>query len=145
MANVNKIILVGTITEKPNVRFGMENNLSVANFNIATARPTRADGTAEEDIVPVVAFGKNADYVAEYLNQGSVAIIEGRIQVRTVDKDGQREWITEVAASSVKNIDVKKDNTKAASSKSTTLAEPAPAIGQNPFEGSASTEDDVPF
>jgi single-strand DNA-binding protein len=142
MANVNKIILVGTVTEKPTVKFGMENNTSLANFLVAAARPTRNDGSHEEDVIPVVAWGKNADYVAEYFLPGTIVIIEGRVQVRTTDNGGQREWITEVAASMVRAIDAKSVGQNVGI---TTAADSAsPAMNQNPFDA-GSTEDDIPF
>lgn len=142
MANVNKIILVGTVTEKPTVKFGMENNTSLANFLIAAARPTRNDGSHEEDIIPVVAWGKNADYVAEYFLPGTTAIVEGRVQVRTVENGGQREWITEVAASMVRAIETKATG-QVASAVGAEGSTP-PAMNQNPFDAGG-TEDDIPF
>lgn len=142
MANVNKIILVGTVTEKPTVKFGMENNSSTANFVIAAARPTRNDGSHEEDLIPVVTWGKNADYAAEFLQVGTVAIVEGRIQVRTVESGGQREWITEVAASSIRTIET---GASGSTTPKAITSEP-PAMNQNPFDSNpGSTEDDIPF
>jgi len=139
MSNVNKIILVGTVTEKPETRFGMENNSSVARFTLSVERPARTDGTTENDFIPVVTFGKNADFTAEKIEKGALILVDGRIQVRTVEKDGQREWITEVIAASLKPLT--QNSGSAFAAPSTMPSEPA---AQNPFTAET-TEDDVPF
>lgn len=153
MSNVNKIILVGTVTEKPETRFGMENNTSVARFTLSVERPARQDGTIESDFIPIVAFGNNADLTAEKLNQGTLTLVDGRIQVRTVEKDGQREWITEVIASTIKPLPQAGTTATATVAATPTIETPIPItvtptepITENPFTSTATTtEDDVPF
>ena len=49
---------------------------------------------------------KQAENCANYLGKGSLAAVDGRIQVRTYDaKDGQRRWVTEVVADTVRFLD----------------------------------------
>ena len=139
MSNVNKIILLGTVTEKPEVKFGMENASSVSKLVLSVERPARADGSKENDFIPVVAFGAQADYVAEKVGAGSLLLIEGRLQVRTTENNGQKEWLTEVMALTVKSVAA---NSSSGSGKKST-AQPEPAMSENPF-GDV-TEDDVPF
>ncbi len=144
MASVNKIVLIGTVTDKPQTRFGMENNSSMAKFVISVDRPTRADGTNEADFIPIVAWGKNADYTAEYLNQGSLVIVEGKIHSRSFEENGQREYVTEVNASLVKSITGK--SAEAVKAATAAPAEINESIAQNPFDNKEPfTEDDVPF
>ncbi len=139
MSNVNKIILLGTVTEKPETKFGMENASSVAKLVLSVERPTRADGSKENDFIPVVAFGAQADYVAEKVHAGSLLLIEGRLQVRTTENNGQKEWLTEVIAQNVKNVAA--GGNSEVSKKTDTQTEPP--MSENPF-GDV-TEDDVPF
>lgn len=138
MSNVNKIILLGTVTEKPETKFGLENSTSVSKLVISAERPARADGSRESDFISVVAFGVQADYIAEKVVAGSLILVEGRVQVRTTENNGQKEWITEVIAMSVKVIET---TTAASGPKNADTA--APTREENPFGDI--TEDDVPF
>ena len=50
----------------------------------------------------IIVFGKQAELCDQYLDKGSKALIEGRIQNRSFeDKEGQRRWITEILADRV--------------------------------------------
>jgi single-strand DNA-binding protein len=135
MSNLNRIVLVGLVSQKPETRFGVENSTSLSKFVLQVERPARQDGTVDYDHIPVVAFGKSADYVAERVQQNTLVIVEGRIQVRSTDTNGQRTWLTEVMASSVKTL---------GGSNSAPVAQ-APVTAENPFEAASFTEDDVPF
>ena len=141
MSNLNRIVLIGTVSQKPETRFGLENNTSMSKFVIQVERPARQDGTVDYDHIPVISFGKPADYVAERVQQNTLVVVEGRIQVRSSEANGQRSWTTEVMASSVKVLGGGNNNTPAP-----VAAVAAPATAGNPFETTASfTEDDVPF
>ena len=145
MASVNKIILIGTISDKPQTRFGLENASSMAKFVVSVDRPQRADGSKEVDFVPVVTWGKHADYAAEYLQQGSLVLVEGRVQSRSFEENGQREWVTEVVANTVKNLIGSAGSVSTSTATAPASAAPESGLGQNPFEKSPVTEDDVPF
>lgn len=136
MASFNRIVLVGKVSGKPDTKFGMDSTMSLAKFTLSVDRPPRQDGTIDQDNIPVVAFGKMADYVAEQVNTDALVGVEGRVQVKTVDKEGgQRAWITEVIASSVRLI--------TAPVVAAAPVAKAPTSAGNPFDNV--TEDDVPF
>lgn len=135
MSNLNRIVLIGLVSQKPETRFGVENSTSLSKFVLQVERPARQDGTVDYDHIPVVAFGKSADYVAERVQQNALVVVEGRIQVRSTDTNGQRTWLTEVMASSVKAL---------GGNNSAPVAQ-APVTAENPFEAASFTEDDVPF
>ena len=98
----NRSILVGRLTNDPDLRF-TPNGVAVANFTLAVERDrTNEDGTRSADFVPIVAWQKNAENVATYMTKGSPVLVEGRIQVRTYEKDGEKRWATEVVADRVK-------------------------------------------
>ena len=140
MSNLNRIVLVGSVSQKPETRFGMENSTSLSKFVLQVERPARQDGTVDYDHIPVVAFGKPADYVAEKVQANTLVVVEGRIQVRSTETNGQRNWITEVMASSVKALGGSTPTVATATSAT------APVTADNPFDAAASfTEDDVPF
>ncbi len=100
---INKVILFGNLTRDPEVR-ALPSGMNVCNFSIATNRVYKdRDGKKQEqtDFHNVVVFGRQADTVNQYLKKGSSAYVEGRMQTRSWDKDGVKQYRTEVVADSV--------------------------------------------
>ena len=134
---MNKVILIGNLTKDPELRYTPANGVAVATFTLAVNRPfTNKQGEREADFIPVVVWEKQAENCANYLNKGSQAAVEGRLQVRTYeDREGQRRWITEVVANNVQFLGKK--------------GEQSPESKES-FEGLKGNEvsvaeDDVPF
>ena len=100
---INKVILFGNLTRDPEVR-ALPSGMNVCNFSIATNRVYKdRDGKKQEqtDFHNVVVFGRQADTVNQYLKKGSSAYIEGRMQTRSWEQEGQKKYRTEVIADSV--------------------------------------------
>ena len=96
MANLNRIILVGRLTDDPESRLTV-NGLPVANFRLAVNRPFGNDNST--DFIDIIAWRKLAEVSGEYLKKGKLVLVEGRIQNRSFeDQTGQRRWVTEVVA-----------------------------------------------
>jgi single-strand DNA-binding protein len=103
---INRVVLVGRLTKDPDLRF-TPNGVAVANFILAVDRFRKnAAGEKEADFIPIVVWQKSAEACANYIGKGSLIAVDGRIQVRTYDdKNGERRWITEVVAESVRFLD----------------------------------------
>ena len=100
---INKAILFGNITRDPELR-ALPSGMNVCNFSIATNRVYRdRAGKKQEqtDFHNVVVFGRQADTVAQYLKKGSSVYVEGRIQTRNWEQNGEKKYRTEVVADSV--------------------------------------------
>ena len=100
---LNKAFIFGNLTRDPELR-AMPSGMNVASFSIATNRVFKdRDGKKQEqaDFHNIVVFGRQADIVAQYLKKGSSAFVEGRIQTRSWEKDGQKQYRTEIVADSV--------------------------------------------
>ena len=96
-------MLFGNLTRDPELR-AMPSGGNVTSFSVATNRVyKKADGTRAEqtDYHNVVVFGRQAETSAQYLKKGSSVYIEGRLQTRSWDKDGQKQYRTEVIADRV--------------------------------------------
>ena len=61
------------------------------------------DGVKQEQVEyhNIVVFGRQAETTAQYLKKGSGAFIEGRLQTRSWEKDGQKQYRTEIIADRV--------------------------------------------
>lgn len=98
---MNKSILIGRLTRDPELKY-IPSGDAVANFTLAVDRPfANKAGEKEADFIPIVVWKKQAENCAKYLTKGSQVAIDGRIQVRSWEKDGKRQYMTEVVADRV--------------------------------------------
>ena len=111
--SLNKTILIGRIGQDPKRSF-TSSNQSVANFTMATDESYKdASGNKIEKAEwhRIVAWGKQADFVAEYLTKGRLVLVEGKLQTRKwQNKDGQDQYTTEIVAQRVSPLDKKPDH-----------------------------------
>ena len=100
---LNKAMIFGNLTRDPELK-ALPSGMSVCSFSLATNRVyTDRDGKRQEtpDYHNVVVFGKQAENCAKYLSKGNSAYVEGRLQTRSWDKDGQKQYRTEIVADRV--------------------------------------------
>lgn len=100
--NVNKVILVGNITRDPELK-ALPSGTQVAAFSIATNEVYIKDGEKKEstEFHNVIAWGKTAENIARYMKKGSQIYVEGKLQTRSWDKDGEKRYRTEIVALNV--------------------------------------------
>lgn len=96
---INKVILYGNLTKDPELK-SLPSGIHVNSFSLATNRSTKDASGAKKDVVEyhnVVAFGKTAEIIHQYVKKGNPIYIEGRIQTRSWDgQDGKKNYRTEV-------------------------------------------------
>ncbi|MBU6310804.1 single-stranded DNA-binding protein [Patescibacteria group bacterium] len=95
---LNKVLLYGNLTRDPEVR-ALPSGQQVASFSLATNRTyTNKEGQKQEAVEyhNVVAFGRQAELIAQYMKKGRPLFVEGRIQTRSWEKEGQKQYRTEV-------------------------------------------------
>lgn len=94
MSGINKAIIVGRLGQDPEVRFTQDGK-AVANMSIATSKKYK--GEEETEWHRVVAFGKVAEIVQQYVHKGDQIGIEGEIRTRKwQDKQGNDRYSTEI-------------------------------------------------
>ena len=100
---INKVFLFGNLTRDPELR-ALPSGMNVTSFSVATNRVYKdRDGKKQEqtDFHNVVVFGRQADTINQYLKKGSSVFVEGRMQTRSWEKDGKKNYRTEVIADRV--------------------------------------------
>ena len=101
---INKAIIYGNLTRDPELK-SLPSGTVVVNFSVATNRTWKdKSGQKQEDVEyhNVVAFGRTAETVNQYMKKGSGIYVEGRIQTRSWDAaDGTKKYRTEVVADRV--------------------------------------------
>jgi single-strand DNA-binding protein len=98
--SVNKVILVGNVGNDPEVKY-IKEDVPVAKFSLATNETYRTrDGEkrTETEWHNIVIWRGLAKVVEQYVKKGSQLYIEGKIQTRQYEQDGQTKYFTEVVA-----------------------------------------------
>ncbi|MGQ9472997.1 MAG: single-stranded DNA-binding protein [Candidatus Caldatribacteriaceae bacterium] len=103
--SLNKLFLVGFITQKPVVRY-LPSGTPVANFPIGVYRGiVSEDGKEYVDYLNVVVWKDLALFCGEHLKKGDWVFVEGRLQVRSYeDSSGQKRKTWEVIAVEIRRF-----------------------------------------
>src|SRR2546422_10098052 len=101
--SVNKVILVGNLGKDAETKF-TQGGTAVTKFTIATGRRWKdkqsGEWKEETDWHNVVLW--QAENLANYLLKGKQVYVEGRLHTRSYDdKDGKKQYFTEVVAEDV--------------------------------------------
>ena len=107
---INRVVLVGRLTRDVEVR-KTASGLSVATFTVAcdrrVARGQDGNNQQSADFISCVAWRQAADFLGSYARKGALVGVEGRIQTRNYDRDGQKVYITEVVCDTVNLLESK--------------------------------------
>ena len=103
----NKVILIGNLTKDPELRYTPQGT-PVASFRLAVNYRYKQSASTGDDVkqetmfIDNVVFGKQAESCSKYLNKGSSVLVEGRLQERRWESNGQQRSKFEVIAQSVR-------------------------------------------
>lgn len=106
MSSYNRAVLVGRICSDPEMKYTPAGK-AVCNFRLAVDRPFKnAQGEKETDFITIVAWNKDAEFVNNFLEKGRLVLTEGRLQIRQwTNKEGARQYTTEIIADAVRALD----------------------------------------
>jgi|TARA_B110000114_G_scaffold37348_1_gene39013 single-strand DNA-binding protein len=154
MAGINKVILVGNLGAKPEIKYASNGN-AISNLSVATSESWTDKNTGQKqertEWHRVSLFGKVAEIAGQYLDKGSKVYVEGKLQTRKwQDQSGQDRYTTEVVISgfsgTLQMLDRRDDSNSPMQSQSHSQpaqnGQQAPTItpvAQDEFE------DDIPF
>ncbi|OHR08523.1 single-stranded DNA-binding protein, partial [Staphylococcus sp. HMSC078A12] len=105
---LNRVVLVGRLTKDPEFRT-TQSGVDVATFTLAVNHNFKdKNGEQQADFINCVVFRKQAENVNNYLNKGSLAGVDGRLQSRSYENnEGRRVFVTEVVCDSVQFLEPK--------------------------------------
>ena len=105
---MNNVVITGRLTRDPDVRY--KEDLAIARFALAVARPQMNGREATSDFPSIIAFGKTAEMAEKYLQKGKLIAIIGRIQTGNyTDKDGKKVYTTDVVAEKIEFLESKRN------------------------------------
>lgn len=100
----NQVVLLGNLTRDPDLR-STPNGQSVCSFSLALNRSYKDAKTDEwkevTDYVDIVAWGSLGERVSQYCHKGKQVLVNGRLQSRSWEQDGQKRSKVEVLAQDV--------------------------------------------
>lgn len=104
---LNKVMLIGNLGKDPELKY-TNSGVAVATFSVATPDSWKdQEGNTQErtEWHNIVAWRKLAEICGEYLKKGKKVYIEGKLQTRTYEKDGVKQYRTEIVADQLVMLD----------------------------------------
>lgn len=150
---INKAIIYGNLTRDPELK-SLSSGTVVVNFSVATNRTWKdKSGQKQEDVEyhNMVAFGRTAETINQYMKKGSGIYVEGRIQTRSWEAaDGTKKYRTEVVADRVQFGPKRDGSAPAAAAAAATASskednQEAPPEGAIEYPEDNVNVDDIPF
>ena len=100
---LNKAMIYGNLTRDPEMK-ALPSGMQICTFSLATNRVYNdRDGKRQEavDYHNISVFGKTAENCAKYLTKGAAAYVEGSLRTSSWEKDGVKQYRTEIVADRV--------------------------------------------
>lgn len=99
---INKVVLIGRLTKKPDVRY-TSTGMAVANFTLAV---TDIGNKEKVNFINIIAFDKLGESCVNHLDKGRLVAVDGSLRTRNwLDKNGRKRYATDVVASKVIFLD----------------------------------------
>lgn len=148
---LNKVFLYGNLTRDPELK-ALPSGGQVANFGLATNRTFKDKSGAKQETTEfhnIVAFGRTAEVIAQYVKKGRPIFVEGRITTRSWEgkEDGKKQYRTEII---VENFQFGADGARAGGEASGSRAssheeQPAPHGDEIKYPDEEINPEDIPF
>jgi single-strand DNA-binding protein len=110
--SLNQVTLMGNLTRDPELR-QTPTGQNVTSFSLALNRSYKgSDGEWQEatDYIDCVCWGPLAERVSQYLSKGRRCLVQGRLQSRSWEQDGNKRSKVEVLANDVTFLDGRSNN-----------------------------------
>jgi single-strand DNA-binding protein len=144
--SLNQVTLMGNLTRDPELR-QTPTGQNVTNFSLALNRSYKdASGEWQEatDYIDIVCWGPLAERVAQYLSKGRRCLVQGRLQSRSWEQDGQKRNKVEVLANDVTFLDGRGGDNDSSTSYNADQSETAPKSSDDkPKPSKKPKKDDV--
>jgi single-strand DNA-binding protein len=104
--SLNKVLLIGRLGQKPELRYLPQNQRAIARFSIATNErifnPSTNESRTRTEWHRIIAWGKLGEFCEKFLTQGKQVYIEGKLRTRSwQDREGNKRTTTEIEAQNI--------------------------------------------
>jgi len=147
MAGINKVILIGNLGAKPELKYS-STGIGIANLSVATSESWTDKSTGQKQEKTewhrVGVFGKLAEVITKYCDKGSKVYVEGKLQTRKYqDKSGADRYTTEIVVSGFNGVIQMLDSVKGNTDNSNQITPSATPI--EPVALDSEFSDVIPF
>jgi single-strand DNA-binding protein len=137
--SLNRVLLVGRVGQKPEIRYLPQKERALARFSLATNERLFNLGTRETsdrtEWHRIVAWGKLAEFCEKYLPQGKQILVEGKLRTRSwSDKEGNKRSTTEVEAQNIILLGRRAEGAEEEPYQPQPQPQPQPAAAEFPVE-----------
>ena len=142
-SGINKVILVGNLGQDPEVKY-TAGGAAVTTLSLATSESWKDKDSGQDqertEWHRVVLWRRLAEIAGEYLKKGSKVYIEGQLQTRKWEQDGQTRYTTEVIGRDMQFLD-----SRGRGSQDNSYNDMNQDMGSQDVPDSGITDDDIPF
>jgi len=143
-SGINKVIIVGNLGQDPEIKY-TAGGAAVTTLSIATSDSWKdKDSGMDQERTEwhrVVLWRRLAEVAGEYLKKGSKVYIEGQLQTRKWEQEGQTRYTTEIIARDMQFLDSRGSSNNESTQKSSEMNDQSVAD----VPDSAIDDDDIPF
>ena len=143
-SGINKVIIVGNLGQDPEIKY-TAGGAAVTTLSIATSDSWKdKDSGMDQERTEwhrVVLWRRLAEVAGEYLKKGSKVYIEGQLQTRKWEQEGQTRYTTEIIARDMQFLDSRGSSNNESTQKSSEMNDQSAAD----VPDSAIDDDDIPF
>ena len=143
-SGINKVIIVGNLGQDPEIKY-TAGGAAVTTLSIATSDSWKdKDSGMDQERTEwhrVVLWRRLAEIAGEYLKKGSKVYIEGQLQTRKWEQEGQTRYTTEIIARDMQFLDSRGSSNNSSTQKSSEMNDQSAAD----VPDSAIDDDDIPF
>ncbi len=146
MASLNKVILIGNLGKDPELKY-TPSGTAVCTFSLATTVSLKDQDGNRQDKTEwhnIKIWSKQAEFAAEYLKKGKQVYIEGRIETRSWEHEGQKRYMTEIIAQRFLMLG-RKDDSGSSPPANSPAAPPGQKTAEPADSGGGMDDDDLPF
>ena len=143
-SGINKVIIVGNLGQDPEIKF-TAGGAAVTTLSIATSDSWKdKDSGMDQERTEwhrVVLWRRLAEIAGEYLKKGSKVYIEGQLQTRKWEQEGQTRYTTEIIARDMQFLDSRGSSNASSTQKNPEMNDQSEAD----VPDSAIEDEDIPF
>ncbi len=143
VSSMNKVILIGRLGNDPELKY-TPNGTAQAQISLATSEKWKdSDGNQKEKTEwhRIIAWRRQAEFVGEWLKKGQLVSIEGKLQTRSWEQDGQKKYMTEIVADNITMLGSRAEGGGGSKTGGPPKDQDAPA----PADNIEDDDDDLPF
>lgn len=148
-------MIIGNLTRDPELK-ALPSGTKVCSLAVATNRTFKdKDGNKQEavDYHNISAFGKLGELAGQYLKKGQQVLVEGRLQTRSWESNGEKKYRTEIIADNIQfgpkfsgSKGAQNEPAAAGKSDTTPVGDAAPAMDNKiDYPSEEINPDDIPF